>query len=329
MVEIVSSTNLIKNYVDKLQNDSASKYAVNYHNNLERTPRVDSFALNSDNTKKKTLLYVLSGLAVVVGSFCLYHKFRPRTMESITNTFEKLRNDLPNAQKQLRTMSLRTDIDEKETLSILNRYEEIEKAGLSQSKENYFRSVFEHAIEVFGFKNTKPKLVFTDLSKKECQGLWTATENTVYVDLNKCSKESGFGIIHHELRHAKQEQLLEMYSSKCRIYEILKNDFNKDNKGFKTLDEYIESAWTKEFQNKFLENRKPLFRRDFPFLKDFDFDKIISNNGIKEWVKSAKTSDHRTLEFDARVAEDLSYKLAGYNIPYIRRLAEKLDLIYM
>ena len=87
MVEIVSSTNLIKNYVDKLQNDSAGNVAVNYHNNLERTPRVDSLVVNSDNTKKKTLLYVLSGLAVVVGSFCLYHKFRPRTVEAITNTF--------------------------------------------------------------------------------------------------------------------------------------------------------------------------------------------------------------------------------------------------
>ncbi len=101
-----------------------------------------------------------------------------------------------------------------------------------------------------------------------------ARENTVFIDPQYCSKKFDFGAIHHELKHAKKEELYEMLACQNKITDLLKNNFAADSKGFKTLEEDINANWTKEFQDEFLTEHKYLFRNNFPLLKDYKLEKL-------------------------------------------------------
>ncbi len=111
------------------------------------------------------------------------------------------------AQKTFKDVFMRDDITKKEALEIIKRYKEIEKI---QDKEKYVKALFEEVKRNYGLGKTDIKLTMLE---NNLQGKSVATSDVSNRTINmplSLERKTIFETMHHEFRHAKQNDL--MYS---------------------------------------------------------------------------------------------------------------------
>ncbi len=128
--------------------------------------------------------------------------------EAIDAKFSKLEQDLPQVTETFKNVFLRKDLTEKETKEILNRYKEIEKLGVTGTKEAYAEALFTEAKNNYGLADVPGlfALRMKELPRTNIgQIAGTTTPYCVVTVHSGQTKKSLLNTIHHELRHAKQK----------------------------------------------------------------------------------------------------------------------------
>ena len=198
---------------------------------LERQPMTDNVELKKKPMSKQTkTLLTLGGIATaVIGTVLAVKGYRShqitKGLEQIEHKFLKLQENIPEVQKTFKDVFLREDITEKEALEILNRYKEVEKISVTGTKQEYIQAVFEEAKRNFGFKDSKFKLIL-EKGKVSKNGKTEggAAQLCTRVEVDPNSKiEQIQGIIHHEMRHMKQNYYAVNYDPQAYKY-ALRND---------------------------------------------------------------------------------------------------------
>lgn len=176
---------------------------------LERQPKTDNVELSKKPMSKQTkTLLTLGGIATAVfGTVLAVKGYRShqisKGLEQIEQKFLKLQENMPEVQKTFKDVFLRGDITEKEALEMLNRYKEVEKIGLTGTKEEYARALFDEAKRNYGFENINLKMHYDDLRAANMGGGYAPSFDFVSVS-SANPKERLMNIIHHEFRHVKQ-----------------------------------------------------------------------------------------------------------------------------
>lgn len=233
----IASTNAIYNSPQK----------VEFRGTTSPTPN-DTVELSSKKNGMSNGVKIAIGLGTIGTVVCgiLLHKHFSKnkikevfnSVEQIDKKFAELENDLPNVQKKFKEVFLRNDLTEKQTKEILNGYKEVEKLGLKSSKEEYVKAVFEQAKKNYQIYNPTMKIEIKNLTMRESAFAGCPKNNeAVYITKNGIQKSRSelFELVHHELRHAKQNEHL--YNTKPdefktaiyegMVYEYLGKDRNK------------------------------------------------------------------------------------------------------
>ena len=124
-----------------------------------------------------------------------------------------------NAQKVFKEAFLRDDITRKETIGMLKRYKSI---GKIKDKNEYIRAMYEEGKNNFGLKDLKLKFSIEDFAKQGVQGEYNASEATLKISKN-INKSRVVNTVHHELRHAKQANMMINYSPLEYTRAVLKS----------------------------------------------------------------------------------------------------------
>ena len=186
------------NNLDTVQNNTTPQMNTTFKanpvvttNTLERTPTTDTLVKPTKNKTKKTL-FILGGLTLA-------------TVAGVLGIRAYRNNYVNKAQKTFQEVFMRDNITKEETIAMLKRYKKIQKI---ENKEEYAKAVFEEAKQNFGFKDKPIKLIFKDLSDSKAHGGCHQLNDLIETDLKKGSKKTLLGHIHHELRHAKQHEIM-------------------------------------------------------------------------------------------------------------------------
>ena len=161
------------------------------------------------------------------------------------------------AQKTFQNIFMRDDITKKEALEIIKRYKEIEKI---QDKEKYVKALFEEVKRNYGLGKTDIKLTMLE---NNLQGKSVATSDCLNRAINmplSLERKSMFATMHHEFRHAKQNDLMYSLSpietmrkvfgepSEEAIKVLTKQCEDAINQGlFKSIDDLTEGLCVSDF----------------------------------------------------------------------------------
>jgi len=223
-----------------------------YYNYPQQTVNCKSYGYNSPLTKdivtftgsnitteekKKTskgkVLGLITGIAaaIIATVFAVKHhktKQIAKSIEEIDKKFLKLQENISETQKTFNDVFLRNNITEKEASEMLNRYKEIEKLGVTGTKEEYIQAVFNEAKQNFGFADSKFKLKLCNGEvSKNGKTLGAAKRLGRYIEIDPAAKtEEIQGIIHHEMRHMKQNYFAANLNSQ-EYKNCLKKDVNE------------------------------------------------------------------------------------------------------
>lgn len=199
---------------------------------LENQPQTDTVTLSDKKTisKQTKTLLALGGIATtVLGTVLAFKGYRShqitKGIEKIEQKFIKLQENLPEVQKTFKEVFLRDDITEKEALEMLNRYKEVEKISITGSKKEYIRAVYEEAKRNFGFTDAKFELKFgKGQVSKNGKTLGGAAECCKYIMIDPSAKiEEIMGLVHHEMRHMKQNFYAVNYDPQRYINALTRN----------------------------------------------------------------------------------------------------------
>jgi hypothetical protein len=198
---------------------------------LENSPQTDTVSLsNKQPMSKKTKIFLnLGGIATaVIGAVLAVKGYKShkitKTLDQIEQKFVKLKENVPEAQKTFKDVFLRSDISEKETIEMLDRYKDIEKLGITGTKEEYIQALF---------NETKQNFRLGKELKLEIEDFLTATEGgknfclTDTITMNKKWSRKHLGnAVFHELRHSKQDY----FAINCDINKFFKSNGITDTK---------------------------------------------------------------------------------------------------
>lgn len=204
----VDGLNTVQNYTKPQMNTTFKANPVTTTNTLERTPTIDTLVKPTQNKTKKTLLtlgaIVLAGVGIFAAIKAGKAHQQKKAIQEIEKKFADLQNDIPRVQKTFKEVFLREDLTEKEALEILNRYKEVEKLGITGTKEEYIKALFKEANSNYGMKPIK--LIIENQNKSTIGGATSPINEYISINPNM-SIDEYWDIIHHELRHAKQHIL--------------------------------------------------------------------------------------------------------------------------
>ena len=248
----------------------------------------------------------LGVIATITGGLLLHKNYV--TKKSLETNFEKLENDLPKVQKTFREVFLRNDLTEAETKEILRGYKEIEKI---KSKEEYVKAVFEHAKKNYQIYNPNMKIAFKH--KRDIGfGCCPHSNSSIIITRNglKQDRKKLFEVIHHELRHAKQNEFM----------------YHKNPQGSIKGEIYNDVIMEKYEGIKFIEYNKKLAQKfgnaDYynPKVQE-ELDKTENMAAIVERAFGKPNPNKVPKEYDEYVKK-LEYELTT-SIPYPQRFEEK------
>lgn len=178
---------------------------------LTQQPDTVTFSDKKTISKQTKALLALGGIATtVLGTVLAFKGYRShqitKGIEKIEQKFLKLQENMPEVQKTFKEVFLRDDITEKEALEMLNRYKEVEKISVTGSKKEYIRAVYEEAKRNFGFANAKFELRFgKGQVSKNGKTMGGAANSCKFIMIDPSEKiEKIMGLVHHEMRHMKQ-----------------------------------------------------------------------------------------------------------------------------
>ena len=276
---IIMVDSILNNFTVKKQSTNHVISKCSYKQPVQAkpsTPQTDTVSLSNKQpmSKQKKTMLTLGGIATaVLGTVLAVKGSRSyqisKALKQIEQKFLKLQENMPEVQKTFNDVFLRTDITEKEALEILNRYKEVEKIAVTGTKEEYIQAVFNDAKRNFGFNDSKFKLVLKNGEVSEngkTLGGAAVLSNRVKIDPSQ-RLELIQGVMHHEMRHLKQNFYAVNYDSQAYKY-ALRNDYS-EKLSKKELEEVLDSC---------LEDMREMFN-----LKCFD-----RNNIPKEQIQYAK-----------------------------------------
>ena len=181
------------------QNKRPSVSPTKHFARFERTPDTDEICLNVP--KKKNFFHRLGEKIKDA------HKkeVQSREIAELNKTCEKLIDNLQETQKTFQEVFLRNDISEEETLDMIKRYHQIELAGITGSKDEYTYLIFEEVKKNFGLANIQNSLELKSgkIGKHQKTLAYTTPIGDVIMR-NDLTRKEIFNVIHHELRHVKQ-----------------------------------------------------------------------------------------------------------------------------
>lgn len=233
------------------QTSNVSFGANSTTNTLEKSPEADRFEPKCDKHKNPILTLgaiILAGIGVF-GAVKLGKSYQQkRALQEIEKKFAELQNDMPKVQKTFKEVFIREDLTEKEALEMLNRYKEVEKIRITGSKKDYAKAVFEEGKKNYKIYNSDMKISFQNVPQHEFAfgGCPRTNSQILMTDMGLKSKHSTiFEVIHHELRHAKQNELMYNYAHNDSIKKVIYTDYIIEKfPGTKLLD------YSKELRNK-------------------------------------------------------------------------------
>ena len=124
-----------------------------------------------------------------------------------------------NAQKVFKEAFLRDDISRKETIEILKKYRNIEKI---KDKNEYIKAMYEEGKKNLGLKDLKLNFSIENFVKKGVQGEYSTGGASIKISKN-IVRNRVVNTVHHELRHAKQANMMMNYSPLESVRAILKS----------------------------------------------------------------------------------------------------------
>ena len=292
-----------------------------------------------DNTGK-----LLLGIGAAALAASILAAGKKAQISRIENRFAELYNDIPACQKTFQDVFMR-DISEEETVEMLKRYEQIEKNGLHQTKEEYINAVYEEAVRNYGLQDFGIKFIIEEFpDEPEKGGFWRAADKSVHVS-PRFDKKSLFGSIHHELRHAKQSETTQYLCKEDLIplvpkvigdvYELMKIGKSKELENGITKEQYIENVVNNEehFNNFVKWTYRAITRRDEALktkeelleagvpLEKIEYAKQMTSGNINyvNGSENFETYWKNEIERDARFAEDSIVKMIFGSLSYDRR----------
>ena len=206
----VNNQTVIQNYQNPQMNTTFKANPIVTTNTLERTPSADTLVKPAKNKTKKTLLTLGAITLAGVGIFAALKTGKAhqqkKAIQEIEKKFADLQGDMPKVQKTFKEVFLRDDITEKEALDMLNRYKEVEKLGITGTKEEYIKALFKEVKQNYGYKDTPIQLLIEVPPRKTLGGECSRLNHSIMIN-PKYNNSNIFNTMHHEFRHAKQHEL--------------------------------------------------------------------------------------------------------------------------
>lgn len=243
------------NEVSKIQITNIN--SINNNTNQNATFRGTTDPIPNDTveiSKKKGIsnnAKIAIGLGVIgtiVGGILIHKHFSKHELKEAFNSVEKidkrfaeLEQKLPEVQQKFKEAFLRNDLTEEQTKEILNGYKEVEKLGLTSSKEEYVKALFEQAKKNYQIYNPKMTVDFKSRNNLDVScGFCTHANETIHITPKGLqeSRSRLFEIIHHELRHAKQNECLYHCYPKGTVKGEIYHDYLLNK--YPDIDEFIE-----------------------------------------------------------------------------------------
>ena len=285
----VNGLNIVQNNPKPQMNTTFKANPVVTTNTLEKTPTTDTLVKPAKNKTKNALL-VLGGLALAgVGIFAAVKAGKAyqqkKAIQEIEKKFADLQGDMPRVQKTFKEVFLREDLTEKEALEMLNRYKEVEKLGITGTKEEYIKALFKEANSNYGMKSIKLKI--ENLGKPTIGGATSPLNEYIKINPN-CPIDEYWDIIHHELRHAKQH-ILGYNSNPELARKVIAHKDSFETSIQPEVDKYINEIIEKGFT--YSEVKSKLANKYKNELNDVlrkSFGKLDSNNIPKTQKKLAE-----------------------------------------
>ena len=317
----IASTNAIYNSPQK----------VEFRGTTSPTPN-DTVELSSKKNGMSNGEKIAIGLGTIGTVVCgiLLHKHFSKnkikevfnSVEQIDKKFAELENDLPNVQKKFKEVFLRNDLTEEQTKEILNGYKEVEKLGLKSSKEEYVKAVFEQAKKNYQIYNPTMKIEIKNLTMRESAFAGCPMHNeAVYITNNGIQKSRSeiFELVHHELRHAKQNEHL--YNTKpdefkTAIYEDIVGEYiGKDVDKFKNFyEELRNTVGSRDFSKKEVQEYIDKKVVNVSKMIEENFNKPDINNvpeNYRETVNRIWSHHNTTVHYPQRMEEIYAFKIGN------------------
>ena len=299
---------------------------------LERTPTTDTLVKPSKNKTKKTLL-ILGAIALAgVGIFAAVKAGKAyqqkKAIQEIEKKFADLQGDMPKVQKTFKEVFLREDLTEKEALEMLNRYKEVEKLGITGTKEEYIKAVFKEAKQNYGLNDRPIELIIKDPANTTLVGECDFLNRHIWIRPTR-KNSSIFSTIHHEFRHAKQHEFaynLDSSLANTGFMKTLKDEKTKEFYDFldslidkhitdkKEIEKEIIKHFSREYETTVTKNFGNFASTNVPkSQKEFAEKLVKAHNELdtEEYRKYGEYYRTRFFEEDARFAEESIAKLFG------------------
>lgn len=194
----------------------------------------DILDLSTSKTKKKGLLATVATVfSTGIGATIKKH-FQNSALNKIDKRFDALQQDLPRVKDTFQDVFMRKDIDTKETSAMLERYRDIEKLRVTRTKDDYIKALFKEAKKNFGFGDIDIPLHIDDVidNSEKCAGSTKDLMNQgIHIKRNRTNM-SHMNVIHHELRHEKQNYIAFNYDKEEYVKTAIKSVYKeaKSNK---------------------------------------------------------------------------------------------------
>lgn len=194
------STNLIDT-----DNSQESVIKSDLKTKLERSPEQDCIDFIKTQNKRPTLFSLLGKPIIESIDKKVKEAKQRKEIEAINKTCEKLIDNLTETQKIFQEVFMRKDLSEKETLEMIKRYHDIEIIGIKGDKETYIKELFKEAKSNYGIENlpNEIKIVYGNIRKNPKMLGYTDPFGDVQIR-GDLSRKDIFNVVHHELRHVKQ-----------------------------------------------------------------------------------------------------------------------------
>ena len=182
----------VQDYSKINRTDNKSKMTVSYPNNsYVRTPETDTVEIGEKPKMSKTKKILLGIGASLVSALGIVYGVKKAQVKNIKNI-----------QKSFQEIFMRDDITVEQTREMMKRYKEIEKIT---DREEYAKALFEEVKKNYGMEKSEIKLIFEN---KEGANGFCRHDNSVISITPSCSRERMLNTMHHEFRHAKQNELI-------------------------------------------------------------------------------------------------------------------------
>jgi len=187
--------------------------------NVAQSDVVELHKNTTKNVSNEAKLAIGLGIiGTIIGGILIHKHFNKnklkeafQSVEQIDKRFAELERNLSDVQKKFKEVFLRDDLTEEQTKEILNGYKEVEKLGLKSTKEEYVKAVFEQAKKNYQIYNPQMTIDIKGRTNWDAScGFCTHANEGIHITQKGLqeSRSRLFEIMHHELRHAKQNECL-------------------------------------------------------------------------------------------------------------------------